>query len=409
MTSRGQIALAAVLVLGAGAVTLAMTDGQTPAARSGDGHDHAAMAAAAEERPVRLSDEMRGRIGVTYAEALEEAVTREVRAVGTVTYDERRLVSLNPKIEGWVEEIFVDYTGAEVQRGQPMLRVYSPAILAAQEELLLARRLVDRTRDAPGTRAASNAADLLEAARRRLAYWDVPDDEIRRVEETDGPRKALLLRAPASGVVVEKHAQAGARVIPGNPLYHIADLSSVWVEAEVFEKDLSLVERGQSARVSLEAYPGESFPGRVTYVYPTVSMESRTARVRLEIPNPDGRLKPGMYATVRLRAPAAGPSVTVPRSAVLNTGERSVVFVRSSDDALVPREVRTGLTSGDRIVVVEGLEAGETVVASAAFLIDAESSLGAAMKAMGSDAPAAGSGDAPAGSGDGDHAGHGEG
>jgi Cu(I)/Ag(I) efflux system membrane fusion protein len=393
MTSRGQIALAAVLVLGAGAVTLAATDGGTPAGRSGGGHDHAAMAGGAEERPVRLSEEMRRRIGVTYAEAVEEAVRREVRAVGTVTYDERRLVSLNPKIEGWVEELFVDYTGAEVERGEPMLRVYSPAMVAAQEELLLASRLVDRTRQAPGTRAAANAADLLEAARRRLAYWDVPDDEIRRVEETGRPRKALLLRAPASGVVVEKHAQVGARVIPGSPLYHIADLSAVWVEAEVFEKDLSLVERGQAARVSLEAYPGESFSGRVTYVYPTVSMESRTARVRVEIPNPDGQLKPGMYATVRLRSPAAAPSVTVPRTAVLNTGERSVVFVRASDDALVPREVRTGLTTGDRIVVVEGLEAGETVVASAAFLIDAESSLGAAMKAMGSEVPVAGSED----------------
>jgi len=192
-------------------------------------------------------------------------------------------------------------------------------------------------------------------------------------------------------------------VMPGTPLYHIADLSTVWVEAEVFEQDLSLVREGQEATVSLEAYPGETFAGRVTYVYPTVSMEARTARVRLEIPNAAGRLKPGMYATVRLSAPAGGPSVTVPRTAVLNTGERSVVFVRSAGGALVPREVRTGLSTGDRVAVLEGLEAGETVVSSAAFLIDAESSLGAAMKAMGSPGDTADDGEG------GGHAGHGGG
>lgn len=402
MTSRRQLVLAAALVAGALAVTLAMTAGGERSEADGEGHDHAAMAAGGEERPVRLSEEMRRRIGVTFAEAVEETLTREVRAVGTVTYDERRLVSLNPKIEGWVEQLFVDYTGARVRRGQPMLRVYSPAMVAAQEELLLARRLLDRTADAPDTRAAANAEALLEAARRRLAYWDVPEDEIRRIEETGEPRKALMLRAPASGVVVEKHAQEGARVMPGTPLYHIADLSTVWVEAEVFERDLSLVREGQEATVALEAYPGETFAGLVTYVYPTVSMEARTARVRLEIPNAGGLLKPGMYATVRLSAPAAGPAVTVPRTAVLNTGERSIVFVRRADGALAPREVRTGLTAGDRVAVLEGLEAGETVVSSAAFLIDAESSLGAAMKAMGT------SGDTAAGDGD-EHAGHGGG
>lgn len=402
MTSRRQLVLAAALVAGALAVTLAMTAGGERSEADGEGHDHAAMAAGGEERPVRLSEEMRRRIGVTFAEAVEETLTREVRAVGTVTYDERRLVSLNPKIEGWVEQLFVDYTGARVRRGQPMLRVYSPAMVAAQEELLLARRLLDRTADAPDTRAAANAEALLEAARRRLAYWDVPEDEIRRIEETGEPRKALMLRAPASGVVVEKHAQEGARVMPGTPLYHIADLSTVWVEAEVFERDLSLVREGQEATVALEAYPGETFAGLVTYVYPTVSMEARTARVRLEIPNAGGLLKPGMYATVRLSAPAAGPAVTVPRTAVLNTGERSIVFVRRAGGALAPREVRTGLTAGDRVAVLEGLEAGETVVSSAAFLIDAESSLGAAMRAMGT------SGDTAAGDGD-EHAGHGGG
>ena len=382
MTGRNQLLLAGAMVLGAVGITLALTRGDGPEGTSAAGHDHAAMTADAQERPVRLSDEMKRRIGVTYATAEERALDLQVRAVGTVTYDERRLVSLNPKIEGWVEQLFVDYTGAEVRRGQPMLTVYSPAMVAAQEELLLARQLVERTSGAPASRAADNAQELLEAARRRLAYWDVPTEEIRRVEESGEPQKGLVLRAPASGIVVEKHAQAGARITPGVPLYHIADLSSVWIEAEVFEKDLSLVHEGQAASVSLEAYPGERFTGRVTYVYPTVSLEARTGRVRLEIPNPDGRLKPGMFANVRLDAPPTAVAVTVPRTAVLNTGERSVVFVRDEGGTLVPRGVQPGLGSGDRVQILEGLDAGETVVSSAAFLIDAESSLGAAMQSM---------------------------
>jgi len=392
MTSPRQITLASLLVLGAAAATILLTGSGDPAPGSDGGHDHAAMSAGGDQQPVRLSDEMERRIGVTYATATRSTLEREVRAVGTVTYDERRLVSLNPKIDGWVDELYVDYTGAEVRRGDPMLRVYSPQLVAAQEELLLARRLKDRTADAPGSRAAANADELLEATRRRLSYWDVADDEIRRLEATGEPRKGLLLRAPASGVVVEKHAQEGARVMPGAPLFHIADLSTVWVEAEVFEKDLSLLRTGQRATVSLEAYPGETFPGRVTYVYPTVSVEARTARVRLELSNDEGFLKPGMYATVRLTAPPRSPAVTVPQSAVLNTGERSVVFVRRDDGALVPREVETGITGDDRIEVLSGLADGETVVSSAAFLIDAESSLGAAMRSLSDSAGGAGHG-----------------
>lgn len=403
MTQKRQLALAGGLVAGALAVTFLFAAGDEPAPVMSGGHDHSAMAAGKEERPVRVSDAMGARIGVTYATAERGTLDLEVRAVGTVTYDERRLVSLNPKIDGWVDELYVDYTGAEVRRGQAMLTVYSPSMVAAQEELLLARRLVDRTGEAPDSRAAENARALLEGARRRLAYWDVPADEIERVEDTGVPRKALVLRAPATGIVVEKHAQAGARVVPGMPLYHIADLSSVWIEADVFEKDLSLVHQGQEASVSFEAYPGETFTGHVTYVYPTVSMETRTGRVRLEIPNGDGRLKPGMFANVRLAVSGSEPTLTVPRAAVLNTGERSVVFVRDDAGTLVPRPVRTGLAGGDRIEVLDGLSAGETVVSSAAFLIDAESSLGAAMQAMDMDSSAA----SPAPASSGGHADHG--
>jgi Cu(I)/Ag(I) efflux system membrane fusion protein len=244
---------------------------------------------------------------------------------------------------------------------------------------VLSARLV---REAGDGRASENARTLLESARRRLAYWDVPEDEIRRVEETGEITKALTLRSPASGVVVEKNVVEGDRIMPGMTVYRVADLSRVWVEADVFEKDLGLVSEGQAATARLEAYPGRTFAARVTYVYPTVSMESRTGRVRLELPNPGLDIKPGMYARIVLDVPSTAPTLVVPRSAVLSTGPRSLVFVQSADGSLVPREVTPGRTVGRDVEVVDGLEVGERIVSSAAFLVDAESNLGALTAGM---------------------------
>ncbi|HZD06338.1 MAG TPA: efflux RND transporter periplasmic adaptor subunit, partial [Longimicrobiales bacterium] len=300
-------------------------------------------------------------------------------ALGTVAYDETRLATVNPKVDGWVEELFVDFTGAPVERGQPLLAVYSPKLVSAQEELVLAARLA---RDAGEGRASENARALLESARRRLAYWDIPADEIRRIEDTGEITKTLTLRAPASGVVVEKNVVEGDRIMPGMTVYRVADLSRVWVEADVFEKDLALVHVGQEATASFETYPGRTFPARVTYVYPTVSMESRTGRIRLELPNPSLALKPGMYARIELDVPPGEPTLVVPRSSVLDTGARSLVFVRAEDGSLVPREVTPGRTAGREVEVLEGLQAGERVVSSAAFLVDAESNLGALTAGM---------------------------
>lgn len=399
MSTRHQLVLAGVLVGGALAATLFLAraggSGGADEATAGAGHDHGA-AAAAEARPVRLDERSRSRIGVTYAEATLAPLSRTVRAVGTVTYDETRLVDVSPKISGWVETLYVDFTGDAVRRGQPLLTVYSPSLVSAQEELILARRLADRVAEDPGTRAATNAAELLAAARRRLDYWDIPADEIARIERSGVAEKALLLRAPASGIVVEKGVVEGGQIGPGTVAYRIADLSRVWVEAEVFEKDLSLLTLGREARLGFETFPGETFTGTVSYIYPTVSVESRTGRVRIELDNPALRLKPGMYAEIHLETPGA-EALQVPRSAVIGTGERSVVFVRAADGTLVPREVTTGLASGDRVEVLAGLEPGEVVVSSAAFLIDAESNLGAAMEALG----------APEAASDAEHEGHG--
>jgi Cu(I)/Ag(I) efflux system membrane fusion protein len=246
--------------------------------------------------------------------------------------------------------------------------------------LILARRLLDQA--GSNATAVANARELLEAARRRLSYWDIPADEIARIEQTGTPQKTLTLRAPASGFVVEKNVVAGARIMPGMDLYRIADLSTIWIEAEVFEKDLAQIVLGRTGQVTLESYPNRSFPARVAYVYPTITAASRTGRIRVELANPNLLLKPGMYATLEFRVPVHAAGVHVPRSAVLQTGERSLVFVREADGTLVPRVVRIGFATTDHFEILEGLNAGEVVVASANFLIDAESNLRSALGAL---------------------------
>lgn len=379
MKTRNQIVLGTVAVLAAAGVTIALTrDTGRAGQETMEGHDHAAMMAGMDEaRPVRLTGADARRIGVSLATARRKVLDREVRALGVATYDETRLSVVNPKVSGWVEALHVDFNGAPVRRGQPLMDVYAPELVAAQEELALAARLA---REAGTERARSNGDALLEAARRRLAYWDVSAETIESVERTGQVQRTVTLRSPADGVVVDKSVLEGDRVGPGMVLYRIADLSRIWLEVDVFEQDLAAVSVGQEARVRFEAFPEEALPARVTYIYPTVSLESRTGRVRLELENPVGRFRPGMYARVTLRSAAGDPVVVVPRGAVLETGERSLVFVEDADGALVPRAVTPGRTEGRETEILAGLEAGERVVTAAAFLVDAESNLGALME-----------------------------
>jgi Cu(I)/Ag(I) efflux system membrane fusion protein len=397
MTKRTQLVVSVGLVLAAAAIVAAYRlKAGAPSAAEAAGHNHGAKAAGADEaQPVMLDPEGARRIGVTYAVAELRPFRRTVSMVGNVTWDETRLANVNPKIEGWVERLHVDFTGAPVRKGQPLLSIYSPMLVSAQEELILARRLAREVTAADAERVTRNAQELLESARRRLRYWDIPDEEIARIEESGTPQKTLTLLAPATGTVIEKNVVEGMRVMPGMDLYRIADLSRVWIEGEVFEKDLSLVRIGQLAQVTFEAYPGETFHGTVTYVYPTVSVESRTGRIRVELANPALRLKPGMYARLALEAGNDREVLLIPRSAVQYTGERALVFVRDADGMLVPREITTGLSSGDDTEVLAGLTAGETVVSSAGFLIDAESNLGSSTMSMPGMEPAGG-GDAKA-------------
>lgn len=388
MNSRIRLALSGGLVVAAGVVAYTMTRSEpTPAEQTMEGHDHAAMLAGMEEaQPVRLSEADARRIGVALTAAVEKSLMPSLEAVGVATYDETRLSVVNPKIEGWVEHLHVDFNGAPVTAGQPLMDVYAPQLVSAQEELALAARL---TREAGSERARTNAEALLDAARRRLSYWDIPEEFARRVEETGEIQRSVTLPAPATGMVIDKSVVEGDRITPGMVLYRIADLSRIWVEVDVFEQDLGMVRVGQEAEVRFEAFHAETFDARVTYLYPTVSLESRTGRVRLELRNPEGRLRPGMYAHVTLAAPVSAPAVVVPRSAVLDTGERSLVFVEAPDGTLVPRAVITGRTAGREVEIVSGLAAGDRVVSTAAFLVDAESNLGSLME-MGADPGATG-------------------
>ena len=385
MTTRKQVLLAGALVLAAGATVLVATltsdDAESMPATAADphaGHSIAGGAPGDALGPVVLDDEAARRIGIAYALAEMKPLAVGIQTVGNVGYDETRLTSISPKIEGWVERLYVDFTGAPVRRGQALLTLYSPMLVSAQEELILARRLVDSATGAPDGRAATNARDLLEAARRRLRYWDITEEEITRIERSGTPSRALTLVAPTTGIITEKNVVEGSRVMPGMDLYRVADLSRVWIEGEVFERDLARVRIGQLATVRVEAYPGESFAGRVSYVYPNVSIETRTGRVRIELDNPGARLMPGMYARVELGAAAQRMALMIPRDAVHETGERAMVFVPDDSGALHARDITTGLVAGAEIEVLAGLREGERVVASANFLVDAESSMGGA-------------------------------
>lgn len=362
----------------AATVYIAARDSETAAVTR---HDHAVMVASEETGPVLLDSDAARRIGVTFAAATLDTLATELRATGQLTWDETRVRAVAPRFEGWVERLHVDFTGREVAVGEPLLTFYSPMLVAAQEELLLAARLA---RDvAGGTEdAGRSAAELLQSARRRLAFWDIPAAEIDRVLATGTVTRTFTLRSPARGVVVEKSVLAGQRIMEGETLYQIADLGTIWVEGQIFERDLASVHTGARVDVEVTAYPGEQWRGTVTYVYPTIDAASRTARVRVELRNPGLKLKPGMYATLRVSGAPRRNVVTIPRTALLASGERVVAFVRRSDGWLEPREIRTGLSTDDRVEVLTGIAAGDTVVASATFLIDAESNLGAALRAM---------------------------
>jgi RND family efflux transporter MFP subunit len=318
-------------------------------------------------------------IGVRTAPVEGRSLSRTIRTIGIIVYDETRLADINLKLEGWIRDLHVDYTGRFVRKGDPLFTIYSPELVTTQQEYLLALRMRDQLRESRIVDARDYADRLLEAARQRLTFWDLPAEQIAALDETRKPEAALLFRSPVSGFVIEKRAVRGMHVRPGDSLYRIADLSTVWIEADMYESEMALVRRGQRARVTLEAYPGEQFAGQVTYIYPYVDEQTRAVRVRFAFPNRGGRMKPGMYANVEL-AVDLGTGLTVPVNALLDAGTRQFVFVALGHGHFEPRRVRVGQRLGEAVQILDGLEEGERVATNATFFIDSESQLRAALE-----------------------------
>jgi Cu(I)/Ag(I) efflux system membrane fusion protein len=351
---------------------------------------------AAGPGPVTIAPEVRARLGILVVTAEMRTITRDLRLMGRVVPAETARRTVASRLDGFVERLAVDFTGERVHRDEVLLELYSPMLVAAQQELLLAARLRSALGAGSTADAAQNADSLVAAARRRLQYWDISDDQIAELERSGTVRRTLTLRSPSDGVVLQKNVVQGQAVVAGAPLFEIADLGTVWLEADAFEDDLGTVRVGQAADASFDAYPGEVMRGRVAYVYPTVDPASRTGKVRVELANPGGRIRPGLFGTVRISAPGVR-GVVIPRQAALVTGDRQLVFVEDSTNRYQPRLVELGAENDSLVVVKDGLRAGERVVASAAFLLDAESNLGAAMAGMaGMDMGAAPAAGAPA-------------
>lgn len=330
---------------------------------------------------IRLTANEIGTFGITFGTAEVRPLEKTIRAVGLVQFDETRMAYVSPKFGGWVEKLHVDFTGQPVHAGQPLLDVYSPELVTAQEELLLAASLADSVGSSQVGSVARGADGLLESARRRLRYWDITDEQVQRLIETRQVRKTLTLYAPVSGIVMEKDVFEGQAFQSGHNLYMIADLSRVWVNAEVFEADAASVHEGMPAEITVAALPGQTLSGRIEYVYPTLEDRTRSMRARIAIPNPSERLKPGMYATVTFNADL-GRVLAVPSSAVLHSGERAVAFVDMGSGEIMPHELRLGVRGREYVEVIDGLEPGHRIVTSAQFLLDSESNLAEVMKAM---------------------------
>ncbi|MES2358735.1 MAG: efflux RND transporter periplasmic adaptor subunit [Gemmatimonadota bacterium] len=319
--------------------------------------------------------------GVTFGTAEVRPLTSETRTTGTVTFDETKMAQIAPKFGGFVDRLYVNSTGQQVRRGQPVLDIYSPELLAAEQELLLAGQ-VDRSigkSSVPGI--PTGQTDLADASRRRLQLWDISDAQIDQILRTGRVRRTLTLYAPVSGIVVEKKVLQGQAVTSGEELYTIADLSDVWVDAQLREVDAANVRVGSPADIVFTGLPRHSYKGRVAYVYPTLQPEARTITARIVVPNTAGVLKPGMYATVRLSTPSRS-ALTVPNSAILQTGDRNIVFIDMGNGILMPHDVELGRVAGEHTEILSGLEAGQRVVTSAQFLLDSESNLGDVIKSM---------------------------
>jgi Cu(I)/Ag(I) efflux system membrane fusion protein len=333
----------------------------------------------AEETPtVEIPTDKQQLIGVRTVQAAIRPLNRVIRTVGRIEYDERKLATANTKIEGWIEKLHVDYTGRYVKKGEPLAEIYSPELVATQQEFLNILRWAGQGQSVKDERTAmllvKDAQAMLDAAKERLRLWDISDEQIKKIETTGKPIRTLTIYSPVSGYVLQKMAVQGMRVMPGEKLFDVVDLSSVWVVSDIYEYELPLIKVGQMARIGLSYFPGKEFSSRVDYVYPALASETRTAKVRFTIPNPEGVLKPQMFTNVEIKI-NLGNRLAVPSEAVIDTGVRQIVYVDKGEGYFEPREVTTGIKVDELVEVTGGIKAGEKVASSANFLIDSEAQL----------------------------------
>jgi len=320
-------------------------------------------------------------IGVRTVEARREGLTREVRTTAQITADETKIAHVHVKINGFIEQVFVDYVGQLVKKGQPLFTIYSPDLVSTQEEYLIAKRGEKTLGTSTFPEVVQGSQSLLRSARERLKLWDISDEQIKKLDETGEVSRTLTFYSPITGFVMDRKAFPQTSVTPDTELYTVSDFSTVWVNADIFEYEVPFVKVGQHAEMQLSYYPGKTWNGHVSFIYPTVDPATRTVKVRMEFPNPDFTLKPQMFADVDVKI-SYGNQIVVPQEAVLDSGKEQRVFVATGEGYFEPRPIKTGAKWDGRVIVLSGLKAGETVVSSGNFLVDSESRLKSATDSM---------------------------
>ena len=332
---------------------------------------------------IRIDPEVVLNIGVKTAPVEVKKLRSEIRTVAHVDYNEETLSRVNMKFSGWVEKLYVDETGQQILKGQPMLEIYSPELLATQEEYLLAYKNAAKLKSSTIASVQQSGDALLQAARQRLLLWDIDEQQIQALEQSGTVSKTMTIYAPQNGIVISKHVEQGMRVTPGMDLYRLADLSTVWVYAHLFEYEIPWVHVGDEAEMNLPYVPGRIFTGKVKYVYPFLNQKTRDVKVRLEVPNPNLSLKPERYVNIKYNRVMEQTSPVIPSQAVIRTGERNLVFIALGDGKFAPREVVLGAQGQDnQYQVLSGLKGDEQIVTSAQFLLDSESRLQEAIQKM---------------------------
>jgi multidrug efflux pump subunit AcrA (membrane-fusion protein) len=332
---------------------------------------------------IRIDPGTMQNMGVRLGRVQQKRLIKNIRALGNITFDETKIFTVNTKFNGWIEKLYVNFIGEDVKKGQPLFDIYSPELVTAQEEYLLALEQYSKLGNSSYPRIRDGARRLLEASRTRLQYWDLTDRQIELIGETRKVKKILTIYSPAAGVVTKKDAFKGHYVKQGEHQYEIVDLSSVWVDVDVYEYELPWVRKGMAADMDLSYIPGKRFKGKVLFIYPYLDPKTRTAKLRLAFTNPGYQLKPGMYANVNLKSVVATDTLVIPQEAVIDSGVRKIVFVALGKGKFEPREVNIGLEGNDNeFQVLDGLSEGEEIVLSAQFMLDSESRLREAIQKM---------------------------